>query len=505
MSIYLKIVFQNVEPVRVADDSTSQNGQTVTLRYIPGTALRGVVINKLAQEKDFEALKKSLFSSNIRYLNAYLTDGDRELIPSPKGFYEDKAQCQGRKPLNNVVVNGEFDEGKKRASLGRFSYIDQGCIYYYNVDTGSDLKIKINDEKQNVFRHEYMCAGYTFTGYIAVDDNTLRDRIKQVFAEPFVVGNGRSAGLGKCEVIFCEYTDKLPYEEYLPDNQQENKCYMMLLSNTVMRDANGELCGLDCDTLEEKMGVTDLKIAFCATSTVNVKGYNRKWRTKLPSVMMYEQGSIFHLSYNGIFTRERMMALCDQGIGIRLNEGFGRLLFLNGYEDILYKEMVQLDRKKDMDTEKAQYEEDGQTLKIAARCYYRNLLERQMKAYTVEHPLPKGKIANSQLGILESYLIKYKYEPQKAYETISYYFEHSLEKEKKYNVQKEMNSICTLKRYVNTVFETDLETLLSVQTKQKESIMGIAKDELITADEKTRLQLELLLMMIRYDNKKEEA
>ena len=76
---------------------------------------------------------------------------------------------------------------------------------------------------------------------------------------------------------------------------------------------------------------------------------------------------------------------------------------------------------------------------------------------------------------------------------------------KKYNVQKEMNSICTLKRYVNTVFETDLETLLSVQTKQKESIMGIAKDELITADEKTRLQLELLLMMIRYDNKKEEA
>ena len=179
MSIYLKIVFQNVEPVRVADDSTSQNGQTVTLRYIPGTALRGVVINKLAQEKDFEALKKSLFSSNIRYLNAYLTDGDRELIPSPKGFYEDKAECQGRKPLNNVVVNGEFDEGKKRASLGRFSYIDQGCIYYYNVDTGSDLKIKINDEKQNVFRHEYMCAGYTFTGYIAVDDNTLRDRIKQ--------------------------------------------------------------------------------------------------------------------------------------------------------------------------------------------------------------------------------------------------------------------------------------------------------------------------------------
>ncbi len=505
MSIYLKIVFQNTEPVRVADDSTSQSGQTVTLRYIPGTALRGVVINKLAQEKDFETLKKGLFSANVRYLNAYPADGDRELLPSPKGFYEDKAQCQGRKPLDNVVVRGEFDEGKKRAALGRFSYIDQDCVFYYNVDTGSDLKIKINDEKQNVFRHEYMCAGYTFTGYIAVEDNALGDRIRKVFAEPFVVGNGRSAGLGKCEVISCEYTDKLPYAAYLPDAPQENDCYMMLLSNMVMQDANGELCGLDCGTLAEKMGVADLKIAFCATSTVNVKGYNRKWRTKLPSAVMYEQGSVFHLSYNGILTRERMTALCDQGIGIRLNEGFGRLLFLKGYEDIRYKEMVQLDRKKDTDTENAQYEEDEQTLKTAARCYYRNLLERQMKAYTVKNPLPKGKIANSQLGILESYAITYQYEPQRAYETISYYFDHSLDKEEKYNVQKQMNSICTLKKYVNTVFEADLDTLLSVRTKHEESIMGIAKDELITPDEKIRLRLKLLLMMIRYDNKKEEA
>ena len=505
MSIYLKIVFKNLEPVRVADDSTSQSGQTVTLRYIPGTALRGVVINTLAQDKDFEVIKKSLFSTNIRYLNAYLTDGDRELIPSPKGFYEDKMQCQGRKPLDNVVINGEFEEGKKRASLGRFSYMDKECIYYYNVDTGSDLKIKINDEKQNVFRHEYICSGYTFTGYIAVDDSALRDRIKRVFTESFVVGNGRSAGLGKCEVISCEYTDRLPYEEYLPDVQQENECYMMLLSNTVMRDANGELCGLDCDALAEKMGVTGLKIAFCATSTVDVKGYNRKWRTKLPSAVMYEQGSIFHLTYNGIFTREKMAALCDQVIGIRLNEGFGRIIFLNGYEDIRYKEMVRFDRQKDSDSVKSQYEEDGQTLKIAARCYYRNLLERHMKAYTVEHPLPKGKITNSQLGVLESYVIQYRYEPQKAYERIAYYFEHSLDKEEKYNVQKEMNSIHTLKKYVTTVFDTDLEALLSIDTKHKESIMGIPKDELITPNEKIRFRLELILMMIRYDNKKEEA
>ena len=60
MTEYLKIVFQNLEPVRIADDSTSQSGQTVTLRYIPGTALRGIVINALAVEEDFEEIKRRL-------------------------------------------------------------------------------------------------------------------------------------------------------------------------------------------------------------------------------------------------------------------------------------------------------------------------------------------------------------------------------------------------------------------------------------------------------------
>lgn len=53
-------------------------------------------------------------------MNAYLTDGERELILLPKGFYEDKTEQKGKKKIDNV-------------------------------DTGSDLKIRINDEKQNVF------------------------------------------------------------------------------------------------------------------------------------------------------------------------------------------------------------------------------------------------------------------------------------------------------------------------------------------------------------------
>ncbi len=505
MSEYLKIVFQNLEPVRIADDSTSQSGQTVTLRYIPGSALRGIVVNALAQDSDFDAIKKSLFSSQVRFLNAYPTDGEKELIPSPKGFYEDKIQQQGKKKIDNVTVEGEFTEGSKRAALGRFCHMEDFCISYYNIDTGSDLKITINEEKQNVFRNEYICAGYLFTGYIAVDEDALRDRIKGVFADDFVAGNARSAGLGKCRLISCEYTDRLPYENYLPAGDQENECYMMLLSNTVMRDENGELCGLNCRALAEKMGVTDLEIAFCATSTVDVKGYNRKWQTKIPAALMYEQGSVFHLKYKGTFTRERMLALCEQGIGIRRNEGFGRVLFLNGYEGIQYKEAAQFTKETDLNTGGQQYAQDQETLKIAAGCYYRNLLKRRMNAYVVASPFPERKTAKSQLGALEAFAAAYRYEPSEAKRSIVEYLEHALDKEEGSRIHKAGGGFAGLKKYVHHIFDTDIESLLSVSTKQKESVMGIAKSDLLAEEEELRLKLELIIKMIRYDNKREEA
>lgn len=504
MSEYIKIVFQNLEPVRIADDSTSQSGQTITLRYIPGSAIRGVVINALAGDSDFETVKKSLFSEKVRYLNGYLTDGDRELLPSPRGFYEDKTEGQGKKELDNVVTDGRFQDGMKRASLGRFCRIEGDCIYYYNIDADSDLRIKINDEKQNVFRHESICAGYVFTAYVAVEDRALGERIRQVFAGDFVIGNGRFSGLGKCRVISCEYASGLPFEAYLPAADLEGECYMMLLSNTVMRGDQGELCGLNERKLAEKMGVSDLRIDFCATSTVEVKGYNSKWKTKIPSAVMYEQGSVFHLKYKGRFTRERMLALCDRGIGIRLNEGFGRVVFPDGYESVRYKQEAQAERNRDFQDE-VRYEEDRETLKTAAGCYYRNLLERQKNAYIVEYPLPKGELANSQLGILDSFATAYKYEPVKAREAIKQYLEHALDKEKNNSVQKEKNSIAELKQYVYQVFDADVETLLSVSTAKKDTVMEIPKKELITEDDALKLKLELITGMIRYDNKKEEA
>ena len=89
-------------------------------------------------------------------LFAYLCKNEKEQIPAPKGFYEGKVQEieDGKTKIENVVLEGKFPEGFKRASLGRFCYLEGDCIYGYTIDTRTDMKIRIyggDDGKKTVF------------------------------------------------------------------------------------------------------------------------------------------------------------------------------------------------------------------------------------------------------------------------------------------------------------------------------------------------------------------
>mgnify|MGYP003302951981 CR=1 FL=1 len=550
MAEYLRYVIKTVEPIRISDDSISQSGQTDTLRYIPGTSIRGLVINALAKEEDFEDIKENLFSKDINYLNAYpivekkklipaekdsvaekkeliLSKKDsviekKELIPSPKGFYEDK----GEQDIQNVVVKGKFKDGYKRASLGRYCYIENGCIYYYNINTGSDMKIKINleqSEKQNVFRNEYIMPGQLFCGYIRVNQEELKERIKKTFSNIIFIGNARSAGFGKCEVIECDYVSNLPYEQYLSNNDLQSCCYMMLLSNTAMRNEHtGELCGLDTKQLAKKLGVENLEIEFCSTSTVNVRGYNRTWQTKIPSVVMFEQGSVFKLKFDGNITEKCQNIVCDTGIGIRTNEGCGRVLFLKDYESVNGKEKIDVshaEQKENIVT----HNEDAQVLKMVAKQYYARLLEQKIKRFIVEKRFTYGTISSSQLNKLYAIATMYQYQPKQAKQAIQDYLNYSMEKEQTNNTQKERGSFLEIKKFVERLFEVELEKFMEESIKHsieenlyseeekeqlfmelaiKDTIMGMKRANLFSAEEQDRWKLKLLIELIRYENKK---
>lgn len=545
MTRYYRYRIHNIEPLRIADDSHSQGGQVLSLRYIPGSSIRGYVVNRLAKEAAFESYKKILLSSSVRFQNAYLSsaDGKVSYIPSLKGFYEDKKEVREgeKKEIENVVIHGTFEEGHKRAALGRYCRPNGDALEYCSVDTSADLKILIgrddgSDNGQKVFRNEYMLADNYFTGYIAVDDPAVQEQIGAVMQEQgqMVLGNARSQGLGKCRIVECGYMDEgqIPYEEYAQDTDCTDPldsavyddcrgysyCYMALLSHTVMRDENGEFCGLNCDALAEKMGVEDLRIEYCSTSTVDVRGYNRSWGVKIPTVPMYEQGSVFKLIFRGTLTREKMRDIMRSGIGVRRNEGFGQVIFLKDYEHINKKYVCKDPKGNSAEkpdahrTEVKTHAEDDQVIRIAAKNYYRRLIEQYIQE-SVLSDMNIGDIANSRIGTVYSLLQNYQYDYAAAVKVLKDYFKHEDEKEENSKVQKERASLGNLKEKVMKVLNSSWEDMIrktcrgNLSEKEsgdcpvREQIMGIPLDELLSEEELGRRKIQYLIQRIRYNNR----
>lgn len=525
---YIRYILKNIEPLRITDNSTSQSGQMDTLTYIPGMTIRGVVISALAEKLEksepdtWKQLRWELFSDQVSYLNAYPIKRVKEvqskenqsegieLIPSPKGFYEDKKQSKDTK-MKNVLK--EDISGWKRASLGRYCYMSKEKIYFSNVALGSDLRISMGNKEQekNMFRGQYMIKDQMFCGYIIVKKPELCDTINSALRDTIVLGNGRSAGMGKCRMIKKEIVQEFPYQSYRIQQAKEGSCYLYLLSNTVMCKENGELTGIDIPTLEKQLGVEKLKIEVCATSVLKNNGYNRIWDARLPEMLMYEMGSVFRLTYQGVIEKERAEAIAEEGIGLRKNEGFGRVLILENYEKLEKKQKIEIEEGiafTDL-PEKEFTEEEKQVLTIAAKGYYLEKLEQAGKKYLVDpknkrNPILSNKLAGSQMGTIESYAASLQFMPKRAEKVLMSYLEHAVEKDEARRVHSNQQKRNEVKDLIEKLLKSNPEEFLESELKEKESIMGIPKKELFTEEELLIWKMQFLIEMIRYANKEDD-
>ena len=508
---YLRLTIRNIEPLMISDDSTSHSGQTSCKKYIPGTTIRGFVINRLSGDPDFEQMKPMLFSSDICFLNGYPVQGDSELLPTLKGFYENK-KASG--PIKNVVVDGCFDEGMKRASLGNFCAITpEHKLRFFTVQTEDSMKIRIGSEKedQKVFRSEALVAGYTFISYIKIKDDPsgdksaeLRDKIKTCLTDetnPVILGNRRSQGYGKCDVTVDE-TEAPGYFPTIPNEGFSDHVYMILVSDLVMRNQVGEYCGLDMAALAGKLKISasdNWQPEFCSTSQVMIHGYNAKLGIKLPTVPMYEKGSVFKLRLPGVVDKETLETLMHEGIGEKKNEGFGRVLFLGEeYEQICEKEKgtIALGSKGEAGSDLT--DEDKCVIRSVAKNYYRNLLRK-----AAQKKIPKERealtIAKSQVGNVLSLLQNNRYS-DKVGKKVNAYFEHALEKEDQQSIHQSRGSVRSLKERIQAILDKDINQVFGIT---QENVMGIKTEELLDDQEKLQFKVAYAIDLLKFERKGE--
>lgn len=505
---YLELELYNREPLRIGNDDTSQRGQTNTLLYIPGSTVRGVVIHGLCREgQEFERIKKLLFSDKIHFMNVYLKRDKKAMIPSLKGFYEDKKGGEGKKKIENIVVNKMVSPGTKRASLGHYCYPEGDCIVCTKVALGENMNINRGREgEKTVFRSQYMGQGQHFCGYITFDDCVAEDiiqKIKNVFSKEVSMGNSRYGGYGACQCVRAEIKEGLPYGE-LRTKADRSRFYLVLLSNMTMRDSFGQPAGLDLDILAEKLGCGPLRLVSCATSVTEVMGYNRSWKGPVPSAVMYEAGSVFCMETESgeRIPAERFAALEEEGLGIRKNEGFGQILFFDGYEKLQYKQW----------TEKADWEErknvtasvvcamEPEDMRIAAKGLLTRRLERAVERYLVEKPLDLDGVSDSKLGVVQSLCLELRYVPGEAKKCLTEYITHWEEKDSRQKVHGEKKRQDALHKYVRRMLEAELADILEIPEKER-SALRFSMTDVFSEEDLLRYKLQLMIRQIRYANR----
>ena len=110
------------EPLRIVELDASKEGEWDTLSYIPGSTIRGAVLNKLSDVMQDPIKKRMLLSDKYMFLNAYPLWNKKVFCPSVKGFYEGKI-ADGN--LQNVLCE------EKLPYRGRYHFLwkcgEKGC------------------------------------------------------------------------------------------------------------------------------------------------------------------------------------------------------------------------------------------------------------------------------------------------------------------------------------------------------------------------------------------
>ncbi len=305
------------------DDASASHG------FIPGSAVRGMVLSHLAQADSawFEAHRRPLLEE-VRFLDALPTPNPQlyQPLPSPMGFYEDKQEQR----LECIFPNGQCSPGFKRASMGTFCARKGEKLVYWNALTDGTVRIRrdVRSGKKQVFHTQYLKERQTFVGYIAVENPELRERIAQVLQQDIWLGADRYEGFGHCRVEKAMYCTAPAWVEPKEVQSVGNAFYLMVLSPLAMQNAFGEPCGIDEGQLAKMLGVEDLKIDLCAASLSEYTSFNRTLGSHLPLLRMYDRGSVFHIVCREAPTAEALYAMQLRGLGLRREEGAGMVLIL---------------------------------------------------------------------------------------------------------------------------------------------------------------------------------
>ncbi len=462
-------------PVFVTNLSRSRSNSYETRGYIPGSAVRGMVMSELAARMPewFQAHRAALLSDQTRFLDAVPVVGDLAPLPSIKGFYEDKEETHFESVL---ITDGKVRAGYKRAKLGTFCALEEDTVRYWSAETDGVTRIQrnVNNEKEKTepFQNRYLSAGQDFEGYILADDPAVMEKLTTALTDTVWLGADRYEGFGKCTVTWPEAVRQPTWlDEYGCQEPVENVLYLLAISPVTMLNSCGEPCGIDTQRLAELLVVETVTITVCSTSLAEFGGYNRAWESRIPAVQMYDRGSIFRIECSTSPSLDAVRKVELQGLGIRRAEGFGQVLFLSKsrFEALQHKAAWQKEEQR-----------TASTVGDLRRARYRWVMQESER---IRRARREDDLSDSQLGTIQA-LCEKAIANDGDYDELNQHLEHNCkDRGPKHGIRTG-----EIKKLLNEALDTPLAETLGVPcAKERDS---------------TEERLRLLCLLFDYSRKK---
>lgn len=337
------------EPV-LATGIEGDPNRSVSLPYIPGSAIRGALIAlDLLQSGQAEldvtdpVTRRRYFEPATRFLNANpvaeLAGRVERALPAPLSWLVPKEENGKVYDFCRAHHSG-VDQPRP---LGSFAVRHSSTVYkvakppvQVNIHTQRDAEYgRAMPGQGAVFRYEALAAGVRLQACILTHDMDDLTHFRNLLeGAAILMGGARTSGYGRVQV---EEVNDLSDDwdeagEPLDDGISYDRLVVRCLSDIILRDEYGN-ASLDLVSelnrrLEHRCQVANRNgEAVIYRRSQLVGGFNRKWNLPLPQDVAIAAGSVFLVELKEPVSGKKLKALAEGGLGERQVEGFGRVTF----------------------------------------------------------------------------------------------------------------------------------------------------------------------------------
>jgi len=314
----------------------------VSAAFIPGSMVRGLLINQQRDNQQLVLTERELFfAGQVRYLHAYPIHpetGHRGL-PTPLSWRKNKRRVVAKGIIEDRALLEKEEGGWSEKSeddapvTGSFVWLaeEENQVITYTPAT----QVTIHTQRDRgpgrarrgagaVYQYEALAAGERFQGVILCTDAGQATQIKDMLSIGVsYLGGAQTAGYGR--VVIDAVQEKSDWQETTVEGREIDAgetLVITLLSDAILRADNGV-------THTNLLAAIDLPLSLekAFKAVVPLAGFNRKWGLPLPQTEALAAGSVFVCRTQVPISPKQLSDWQESGVGERRIEGFGRLAF----------------------------------------------------------------------------------------------------------------------------------------------------------------------------------